>query len=95
MDNKKTITLHYCLIKNFNMDKEAIDSLVTFCKGIKEEIHVIPFNEFPASKFIRPSNEEAKMFVDELCLRGLNAKLKISRSRDIGGACGQLASQKK
>ena len=94
-NNNKPITLHYCLIKNFNMDDEAKDALEEFCKDINEEVHVIPFNEFPASSFVRPSDEEAAKFVEDLCSRGINAKLKISRSRDIGGACGQLASQKK
>ena len=88
---KKHITIHYCLINDFNNDENNINALVEFLKDIDYHIDLIPFNEFSGSDFKRPGEQEINNFMISALNKGINIQYKPSKAQDINGACGQLA----
>jgi 23S rRNA (adenine2503-C2)-methyltransferase len=55
-------------------------------------VNLIPFNEWPAAPFRRPSPERILVFQRVLLDAGLTATIRWSKGEDVGAACGQLAS---
>lgn len=90
---KNRVIFHYCLIKNFNDDKESIKNLENFISGFQYELHIIPFNTFKDAIFESPKDKEIENFVKELENRKLNVFYRPSRGKDILAACGQLLAR--
>ncbi len=86
----RRITYEYLLIDGLNDRVEDIDALVELLDRKESKINLIPFNEYPGSKFKRPSNKKIRWFQEELCQRGLTCTVRITKGDDILAACGQL-----
>ncbi len=89
----RRITYEYILIKDLNDSKEDLDALVTLLNRKESKVNIIPFNEYPDSKFKRPSDETILWFNESLNERGLTSTIRISKGDDILAACGQLKSE--
>jgi 23S rRNA (adenine2503-C2)-methyltransferase len=90
---KNKIIFHYCLIKNFNDNRESIIKLENFISDFQYELHIIPFNTFKEAIFESPSNKEIENFIKELENKKLNVFYCPSRGKDILAACGQLLAK--
>jgi 23S rRNA (adenine2503-C2)-methyltransferase len=89
----RRITLEYCMLSGINTAADDAAKLQSFSMGLDAVINLIPFNEAAELDFKTPSSKEIKAFTHELDRRGLHYTTRVSRGRDIKGACGQLASK--
>lgn len=87
------ITYEYILIADLNDRVEDLEGLSDLLDKGVSKVNLIPFNEYPESKFKRPSDEKIKWFQDELIRRGYICTTRITKGTDILAACGQLKSE--
>jgi len=67
--------------------------LVKLLKGMRCKVNLIPFNEFPGSRFCRPADPDVLGFQSLLREAGMETFIRKSRGRDVLGACGQLGQR--
>lgn len=89
----RRITYEYILIADLNDRQEDIDGLAELLEKSKSKINIIPYNDFPDSKFKRPSNSKIIWFQEELLKRGFVCTTRTTKGQDILAACGQLKSE--
>jgi len=87
------VTYEYLLIAGLNDRIEDIEGLCSLLNIKESKINLIPFNEYPASKFKRPSREKVVWFQDQLMQRGHICTTRSTKGADILAACGQLKSE--
>lgn len=87
---KRRLTFEYVLLAGINDQADDAKRLVKLLRGITCKINLIAFNEFPASRFRRPSDSAVSTFQSILREAGLDTFVRKSRGRDVLGACGQL-----
>lgn len=88
----RRITYEYILIADLNDREEDIAGLTELLTQKESKINLIPFNEYPESKFKRPSNSKIAWFQNELWERGYVCTVRTTKGDDILAACGQLKS---
>lgn len=89
----RRITYEYLLIDSLNDRPEDIEALAELLDKEKSKVNLIPFNEYPDSKFKRPSNAKIIWFQEELLKRGFVCTTRTTKGQDILAACGQLKSE--
>lgn len=93
---KKTrseITLEYILFKDLNDSLEDADKLIKIYRRVPADlVNIIEYNPIALAKFQKPEEEVADRFMAYLESKGVNARLRRSRGKDIDAACGQLAN---
>ena len=57
----------------------------------RHNVNLIPMNEHARAPFAEPPEERLQAFARRLRERGCFVSVRRSRSRDVSGACGQLA----
>ena len=88
----RRITYEYLLIDGLNNSKVDLEALGKLINRKESKINIIPFNEYPDSKFKRPSDESILWFNNELNRMGFTSTIRASKGDDILAACGQLKS---
>lgn len=88
----RRITYEYLLIDGLNDREEDLAGLEKLLTMSESKINIIPFNEYPESKFKRPSNAKIVWFQDQLIKRGYVCTTRVAKGDDILAACGQLKS---
>ncbi len=89
----RRITYEYLLIDSLDDRPEDIEALAELLDKEKSKVNLIPFNEYPDSKFKRPSNAKIIWFQEELLKRGFVCTTRTTKGQDILAACGQLKSE--
>lgn len=89
----RRITYEYLLIDGLNDTQEDIEALSKLLTKKESKINLIPFNEYPESKYKRPSNNRIVWFMDQLIKRGFVCTIRATKGDDILAACGQLKSE--
>ena len=84
------LTFEYVLLAGVNDHPTDARRLVQLLKPLRCKVNLIPFNEFPGSRFRRPPEQDVLRFQSALRNAGLDAFVRKSRGRDVFGACGQL-----
>lgn len=90
---RKRITFEYVLLKGFNDSAEDAEHLSRLLEGIRCKVNVIPFNPYPGSPFLRPTQAEIEQFQAVLHARGVQVNVRTPRGDDIQAACGQLQGE--
>lgn len=88
----RRLTFEYVLLADVNDRPADAQRLATLLRGMKCKVNLIPFNEFPASRFYRPPDRDVLQFQATLRQAGIDAFVRKSRGRDVLGACGQLGN---
>jgi len=88
--SRKRITFEYILIKEINDSPAHAEALARLLKNIPCKINLIPFNEFPNSRFQRPEDKRILQFQSILHNHHFTAPIRMSKGSDIVAACGQL-----
>jgi 23S rRNA (adenine2503-C2)-methyltransferase len=88
----RRLTFEYVLLAGVNDQPADAQRLVKLLTGLKGKVNLIPFNEFPGSRFRRPGENEVLRFQSTLQAAGLDTFIRKSRGRDVLGACGQLGN---
>lgn len=95
LPKRKRITFEYVMLHGVNDSLEDARRLVKILSKLRAKVNLLPFNEFPDSPYKRPPDDWVLKFQKILLDKGFVAVIRRSRGRDILGACGQLATQKK
>ena len=86
----RRITYEYLLIDGLNNRPQDVAALARLLPRRNSKINLIPFNEYPQSRFARPSREKTLWFRNQLCQRGFTCTIRCTMGDDIMAACGQL-----
>lgn len=86
----RRITYEYLLIAGLTDTLLDVQLLAKALNPKESKINLIPFNEFPGSKYKRPSNDQIAWFHDQLLKHGLSTTVRLTKGEDILAACGQL-----
>ena len=87
---QRQVLLSYVLLNGINDSTEAADQLAAFAQGLDSRLNIIPYNEFPTSRFSRPPAEQIQAFIDRLRTYHLPVFIRQERGISIHAACGQL-----
>ncbi len=88
----RRITYEYLLADGMNDLPEDVEALSKLLNSKESKINIIPFNEYPGSKYKRPSEQKILWFMDQLIKRGYTVTVRTTKGSDILAACGQLKS---
>lgn len=86
------ITVEYVLLAGVNDTRADAERIAAFSSGYRSVVNVIPWNAYPTGDFVRPEDDAASAFVTMLHELGCLVTVRRSRGQDVGGACGQLAT---
>lgn len=89
----RRITYEYLLIDGLNDQPSDIEALTKLLHRKESKINLIPFNEYPGSKYKRPKTEHVFWFMEELNQKGYTCTIRATKGDDILAACGQLKSE--
>lgn len=88
----RRLTFEYVLLSGVNDREEDAHRLARLLRGMRCKVNLIPFNEFPGSRFRRPTDHDILRVQATLRHAGLDVFIRKSRGRDVLGACGQLGN---
>jgi 23S rRNA (adenine2503-C2)-methyltransferase len=86
------ITLEYVLLAGKNDRPEDARRIADFAEGYRAVVNVIPWNPFAGAPFTESDEAHVRTFGRWLIEAGCLVTVRRSRGRDVGGACGQLAT---
>ena len=91
---KNEITLEYILFDNLNDSEQDAAELVRIYRQVPADlVNIIEYNPIDFADFKKPSPAKTAAFMDYLQAHKVNARLRVSRGKDIDAACGQLANK--
>lgn len=91
----RTVLLQWTLIDGVNDAPKDADALVEFCRGLDVRVNLIPLNPGPVPAQRAPPIEKCRAFQKRLADAGVRTMLRMPHGQKVGGACGQLAGQKR
>ncbi|MEP7277862.1 MAG: 23S rRNA (adenine(2503)-C(2))-methyltransferase RlmN [Bacteroidota bacterium] len=88
------ITFEYILFKDFNDSLKDADELIKIYRQVPADlVNIIEYNPIDMASFRKPEQEVVEKFMNYLSKHRVNARLRVSRGKDIDAACGQLANK--
>ena len=90
---RKEITFEYILLRGFNDSLADAQELVRYASDVHAKVNLIEYNPIDAGGFGRTDAKDAEAFQQYLDRKGIMARIRRSRGRDIDAACGQLANK--
>ncbi len=88
----RRMTFEYVLLAGVNDHPVDAHRLVKLLRGLKCKVNLIPFNEFPGTRFRRPPERVIFAFQTMLRRAGIDVFVRKGRGGDVLGACGQLGN---
>jgi len=89
----RLVMLAYAMLGGVNTDPEEAAALATLLKGMPARLSLIEYNPVPGQPWRRPTETERALFHDALAQLGVPVVRRYSGGKDIGAACGQLATE--
>ncbi|MCX5800234.1 MAG: 23S rRNA (adenine(2503)-C(2))-methyltransferase RlmN [Candidatus Eisenbacteria bacterium] len=89
----RRVTLEYVLIGGVNDKPADAKRLAAIASSLPSKINLIEFNDSPGARFVKPSEEAVRNFMQILYPRAPAVTLRKSKGSDIMAACGQLGAQ--
>lgn len=89
----RRITYEYLLADGINDSMEDVLALAKLLNPKESKLNLIPFNEYPGSKYKRPSETKIMWFLDQMIKKGFTCTIRTTKGTDILAACGQLKSE--
>lgn len=90
---RKDVTFEYILLRGFNDSLADAQELVKYASDVHAKVNLIEYNPIDAGEFGRTESKDAEAFQQYLERKGIVARIRRSRGRDIDAACGQLANK--
>ncbi len=89
---RERLTFEYVLIGGVNDSAEDAKRLVGLVGGLRCKVNLIPFNETEGLAYRQPELAVIERFRDILDRSKILNTVRWSKGRDVGAACGQLAT---
>lgn len=89
----REVTFEYILLRGFNDSLSDAQELVRYASDVHAKVNLIEYNPIDAGGFGRTEASDAEAFQQYLDKKGIIARIRRSRGRDIDAACGQLANK--
>jgi 23S rRNA (adenine2503-C2)-methyltransferase len=89
------VLFEYVLIEGFNDALEDAAALARVVSPVRCRVNVIPLNPGSDPGLRTPAPAVVDAFVAELVRLGVTTLVRRPRGREVGGACGQLAAEKR
>lgn len=86
-------TFEYLLMSGINDGEEALNALVSYCRGLSCHVNILPMNAVEGSGCKASSTKTVNRWLSTLERNHIEATLRTSRGADIAGACGQLKNK--
>ncbi|MFZ1693623.1 MAG: 23S rRNA (adenine(2503)-C(2))-methyltransferase RlmN [Flavobacteriales bacterium] len=90
---RKDVTFEYILLRGFNDSLQDAQELVKYASDVHAKVNLIEYNPIDGGEFGRTDSKDAEAFQQYLDRKGIIARIRRSRGRDIDAACGQLANK--
>jgi len=90
---RKEVTFEYILLRGFNDSLQDAQELVKYASDVHAKVNLIEYNPIDGGEFGRTESKDAEAFQQYLDRKGIIARIRRSRGRDIDAACGQLANK--
>lgn len=90
---RRPVTFEYILLRGFNDSLEDARELVRYASDVHAKVNLIEYNPIDDPGFGRTESRDAEAFQRYLDGKGIIARIRRSRGRDIDAACGQLANK--
>jgi 23S rRNA (adenine2503-C2)-methyltransferase len=91
---KSRVTIEYVLIKGVNDSEKDAFLLGKILRSLPSKVNLIPFNPFPDTNFLPPSEKEVENFASLLSSSyPYLITIRKSRGSDILAGCGQLITE--
>ena len=90
---RKEVTFEYILLRGFNDSLADAQELVKYASDVHAKVNLIEYNPIDSGGFGRTDAKDAEAFQQYLDRKGIIARIRRSRGRDIDAACGQLANK--
>ncbi|MDJ0835074.1 MAG: 23S rRNA (adenine(2503)-C(2))-methyltransferase RlmN [Acidobacteriota bacterium] len=92
ISQRDRITFEYVLLEGVNDTPADARRLVRLVSNIRCKVNIIPFNEMEGLDYKQPDLETIERFRQALNKSGILNTVRWSKGRDVGAACGQLAT---
>lgn len=89
----RRLFVEYIMLKNLNDRPEDVNKLTKILHGLRCRVNLIRFHEIPGIQLAGSSDEAIEQFRQRLREKGIPARLRKSRGRDIEAACGMLSGK--
>ena len=89
----KHVYVHYLMLDGVNDQDADFEALEEFCRGLDARVVLMNFNRAEGISFAPSAFGRMFMWIAELNMRGIPARINKSRGADINGGCGQLAEK--
>ncbi len=90
---RRPVTFEYILLRGFNDSLADAQELVRYASDVHAKVNLIEYNPIDSGGFGRTDAKDAEAFQEYLDRKGIIARIRRSRGRDIDAACGQLANK--
>ncbi|MBL7962685.1 MAG: 23S rRNA (adenine(2503)-C(2))-methyltransferase RlmN [Flavobacteriales bacterium] len=90
---RRAVTFEYILLRGFNDSLQDAQELVRYASDVHAKVNLIEYNPIDGGEFGRTDSRDAEAFQQYLDRKGIVARIRRSRGRDIDAACGQLANK--
>ena len=89
---KGLFLIEYVLIKGVNDAGVDARGVAEWCRGLRCVVNLIPYNPQREAVFEAPGEAAIHRFASELRTHGVFVKRRLTKGRDLFGACGQLGN---
>ncbi len=89
----RPVTFEYILLRGFNDTLADAQELVKYASDVHAKVNLIEYNPIDGGEYGRTEATDAVAFQQYLDRKGIIARIRRSRGRDIDAACGQLANK--
>ncbi len=90
---RSKVTFEYVMLDGVNDSVAHARELVRLLSDVPAKVNLIPFNPFPATRFVRSPQDAIDRFREVLMAANLTTITRKTRGDDIDAACGQLAGR--
>ncbi|MBK8340823.1 MAG: 23S rRNA (adenine(2503)-C(2))-methyltransferase RlmN [Flavobacteriales bacterium] len=90
---RRAVTFEYILLRGFNDSLADAQELVRYASDVHAKVNLIEYNPIDGGGYGRTEPKDAEAFQQYLDQKGIVARIRRSRGRDIDAACGQLANK--
>ncbi len=91
----RRVSLEYALMAGRNDTPETVAALISFTRGLKAHVNLIPLNAIEDSPVMPISPARTQEIADTLRAAGIETSVRQSRGSEIAAACGQLLVETK